>query len=320
MLEPLRILNLEPRGYSPEARRILEELGTVQEGPLTREELLDAVGETQALIVRLGHQIDREVIQRGEQLNVIVSATTGLNHIDVDAAEKRGVAVLSLKGEREFLDTIYATAEHTWALLLALIRHIPQAHHHVLSGRWSRDLFKGGELHGRTLGIVGMGRLGRKVAGYGKAFGMRVLACDRNPAALTGTGVEEVDLDAVFSEADVVSLHVNLEPDTRQLVGRAAFERMKPGALFLNTARGELVEEAALLWALESGTLGGAALDVLSGEYTSWRTSRELIEYARTHDNLLLTPHLGGCTVDSMEKTELFMAEKLKHHLRKESR
>jgi D-3-phosphoglycerate dehydrogenase / 2-oxoglutarate reductase len=312
----IRILNLESEGYSPKARAKLERIGQVDDGPLDRVRLLERIGGYDVLIVRLGHRINAEVMDAAHRLKIIVTATTGLNHIDMDEVRQRGITVLSLQSERTFLDAVFATAEHTWALLLALIRKLPQAHQHVLSGGWERDLFKGMELHGRTLGIIGLGRLGTKVAGYGVAFGMRVLGYDVNRLLSVPSGIEPVTLETLLAQSDVVSLHVNYTPENHAIISSKELAQMKSGALLINTSRGEIVDENALLYALVSGHLSGAALDVLCGENLGWNISAGLIEYARHHNNLCLTPHIGGCTYDSMEKTEVFMAQKLSKHLK----
>lgn len=309
----MRILLLEPQGYSEQARRILEALGHVQTGPLRRQELLATVGEYDVLVIRLAHRIDSEVIVRANRMKAIVTTTTGLDHIDLEAARKRRIAVLSLRGEREFLDTVTATAEHTWGLLLALIRRIPAAHASAVAGQWERDQFRGRELKGRTLGVVGYGRLGRMVARYGLAFGMQVLAYDRSDLN-TEVGVTWVPLEHLLETADCVTLHLPLNETTRCMFGRAEFARMRHGVWFLNTSRGGLIDDEALLAALETGRLGGAALDVLNGEPDlAGATTRSLLDYASRHDNLIITPHIGGATTESMESTEIFMAQKLKH-------
>lgn len=308
-----RILNLEPKGYSFEALNILMSFGHVDEGPLDRSTLLKRVKNYDILIVRLGHQIDAKVLKSGVRLKYIVTATTGLNHIDLNSAHKQGVRVLSLRGERDFLNNVHATAEHTWALLTALIRRIPMAHSHVLAGGWDRDLFRGYELNGRILGIIGLGRLGSKVARYGLAFGMNVLCYDENDDVKIPEGVERVDLERVLNASNVICLHVNYKVENRGLIGKNQFAAMKKGALFVNTSRGELVDEQALLQGLSSGHLGGAALDVLCGENEGWKISQPLFDYARTHNNLIITPHIGGCTFESMDKTEVYMAQRLKN-------
>lgn len=312
----LRIGILEPDRYPARALDILQSLGEVT----MRNEstaLPIFTRNVDVLIVRLRHLIDRAFFTQAPQLKVISTATTGLDHIDLQAAKERNVAVLSLRGETDFLRTVTATAEHTWGLLLALLRHIPQAHQAVVSGDWNRDRFFGSELQGRTLAIVGLGRIGQMVARYGLAFRMRVIAIDPYQTDWL-EGVDRIDdLTRLLSRADVLSIHVPLSEETRHLIGSNEFAALKPGAVVLNTSRGAVLDEMALLENLENGRLSGAALDVIHDEYSPTSDLRErTIRYAATHDNLLLTPHLGGATHDSLEKVEIFMAEKLARHLR----
>ena len=312
----IKILNAEPSNYSSEARRILLSIGELHESCLARDELLKCLGGFDVLIVRLGIQVDRDLISSGRRLKAIVTATTGLDHIDTEAASKQGVAVLSLKGESEFLRSIYATAEHTWALLLALTRNIPAAAASVKRGEWNRDLFRGTELFGKILGIVGYGRIGQGVGAYGQTFGMHTMAYDPGKVDFPPQ-VDKCDsLKNLLNTADVISLHVPLNENTKALMNYAEFEMMKKGALLINTSRGGVVNEEALLKALETGALGGAALDVVEGESTfADGKTRLLVEYAKLHSNLIITPHIGGATFESMEKTEIFMANKLKTFL-----
>lgn len=248
---------------------------------------------------------------------MVATPTTGLNHIDVAAARSRGIRVLSLQGEKEFLKDVRATAEHTLALTLSLLRQIPDAVHHVRNQGWERDSFRGCEIYEKTVAVLGYGRLGRIVARYFSALGARVLAFD--PAVQA----EEIEpparfspLEDALSRADLVTLHINLSDANAALIDRRLLEKMKPGSWFINTSRGELVDEKALLEALESGHLRGAALDVISNE-CEWHQSG-LIQYARSHSNLIVTPHLGGCTRESMEKTEVFLARRVLEALRTE--
>ena len=317
----MRIFNAEPEGYSPEARAILERLGEVVEAECSRAQLLAQVAEAEVLIVRLRHMIDAEVLDHARSLRVIVSATTGLNHIDVAAAQARNIAVLCIKGEREFLDSITATAEHTWGLLLALARHIPTAVQHVRDAGWDRDRFKGRQLSGLTLGIVGLGRLGTMVAEYGRVFRMRVVAHDIEPV-MHADQVEMLTLLELLACSDVVCLLPSYQEASHQLMGRREFDHMKVGAVLLNTSRGEVIDEAVLLQALRSGSLAGAALDVLAGEAKrggDWLSCHPLIEFARSSDRLLITPHIGGATFDSLRQAETFMARKLAAHFLREA-
>ncbi len=310
----LRLLNTEPEDYSAEALAVLQGFAEVDARPLSRAELISSIGEYEALIVRLGHKIDQEILDQAGNLKVIVTATTGLNHLDMDALKTRNIDVLCLRGEREFLNNITATSEHCFALLLSLVRHLPRAHQSVMNATWERDDFKGSELAGKTIGIIGYGRLGLIVARYAKAFGMEVLVHDIDVQA--GEDVCSVSRSELLARSDIVSLHVNYSKETHHLIDAQCFEAMKQGALFINTARGEIVDEGALLSALQSGHVGGAALDVLQGENgleEDWVNTDPLIQYAKTHDNLIITPHIGGATYDSMVKTEIFMAQKLKN-------
>jgi len=308
----VKIVVAEGEGFNPEALALLRRDAEVHvAASADRRDLLAAVGDADVLWVRLRHRVDAEVMEAAPRLRVIVSPTTGLNHIDLAEAARRGMRVLSLRGETEFLNDVRATAEHTVALMLALLRHVPAAAAHVRDGGWDRDRFKGRELHGKTVGVVGCGRLGRIVARYLAAFDVRVLGTD---PAVHGDTVPHVTMtspEELLARADLVTLHVNLDERTRGFFGRPQFAAMKAGAWFVNTARGELVDEHALLDALRSGRLAGAALDTLSDERPAGMAEHPLVAYARTHDNVLITPHVGGCTAESMEKTELFLATRL---------
>lgn len=312
----MRILNLEPEGYNPAARRILESLGEVQEGPLDRVGLLAALPAVDVLVVRFAHRIDREALAAGERLKIILTAATGTDHIDMDAAQQRGIHVLSLKGEVEFLRSIPATAEHTWALLLALVRRLPSAVGGVRAGGWDRDAYRGHDLAGKRLGLVGVGRIGSRVAGYGLAFGMQVGGYDPAPAVQVDGVQYFASLAELLAWAEVLSLHVSLQPDTAGLIGAAELAALPSGAWLVNTSRGAVVDEAALLAALESGHLAGAALDVLADEDALRAGApHPLVDYACRQENLLITPHIGGATHQSMAMTEVFMAQKLKAFL-----
>ena len=206
-----RILNAESAGYDPGARQLLSAWAEVIDADLDRDGLIDALGEVDAVIVRLRTKIDQEVLEAGgDRLRVLVTATTGLDHVDLDAAEASGVTVLSLKGETEFLRTIVATAEHTWALLLGLVRRLPAAAAAGAQGATvaDRDRYRGGELGGATLGVVGLGRIGSIVATYGQAFGMDVIAHDPHVSTAPSGVVMVDDLHTLCARSDVVSIHV----------------------------------------------------------------------------------------------------------------
>ena len=311
----LRIGILEPEMYPARALEFLRAVGEVNAKP-EKVEVAEFLKDVEVLIVRLKYLLNREFLSDAPKLKIISTATTGLDHIDLDCASERNITVLSLRGETAFLRTVTATAEHTWGLLLALLRHIPEAHQAVIAGDWDRTRFFGRELQGRTLAIVGLGRIGQMVARYGLAFRMNVMAYDPFQKEWVDGVMRAASLEELLPDADVLSVHVPLSKETTHLVGRKEFGALKQGAVILNTSRGAILDEAALIDSLESGQLGGAALDVIHDEYSSENNLRErLLKYARTHENLLITPHLGGATHDSLEKVEIFMAEKLVRHL-----
>jgi D-3-phosphoglycerate dehydrogenase / 2-oxoglutarate reductase len=308
----IRILNAEPFGYSPDAARILAELGQVTAHEFTREQLLQEIETADALIVRLGFQIDQEMIDAGKSLKAIVTASTGLDHIDFTYAHSKQIAVLSLRGETEFIHSLHATAEHTWALLLALVRQIPSAFDAVKKGEWDRDAFRGNDLEGKRLGIVGLGRIGRRVAHYGLAFGMPVFAYNPRTSDLVPGVTRVFTLTELLEVSDVLSLHAHLNEETRGFIGSRELAQLPKGALLVNTARGEILDEHALVTALEQQHLAGAALDVMAHEReTQARSASPLVAYAQMHTNLLITPHVGGATYDTMTKSDVFMAHKL---------
>jgi D-3-phosphoglycerate dehydrogenase len=313
-MKGVRILNVEPDGYSPKAREILGTLGEVTEKALDRAGLLDVAGDCEVLIARFGHRMDKELFAAAPHLRALVSATTGLDHIDLESAAAHGVTVLSLQGETEFLEGLSATAELSWGLLLTVLRHIPQAFQSVKEGSWDRDAFRGNELRGKHLGILGLGRLGRMVAEYGRAFGMTVAAYDpHTPDWPKGVELRSAAED-LMEDAQVLSLHLPLNDKTRGFMDGAMLARLPEGAVLINTSRGAVVNEAALLAAMDSGHLAGAGLDVVADEL-SGGPSQALLAYARDHNNLIITPHMGGATTESMEKAEVFMAQKLARFL-----
>lgn len=311
-MKSINILNAEPLGYSAKAGALLAQLGEVSAKEMTRSRLLKELDHYDVLIVRLAHQIDREVINAGGRLRAIVTATTGLDHIDLEYAQGRGITVLSLRGETEFLQEVRATAEHTWALLLGLLRNIVPASIAARQGNWDRDRFRGRELNGKRLGIVGLGRLGQKIARYGQVFGMAVGAFDPLVREWIDGVRREPTLTDLLKKSDILSLHVSLNTETQGMIGATELALLPAGAVLVNTSRGQLIDESALIKALKRRHLAGAALDVVAQERNSEkRRLSPLLDYAGTHENLLITPHIGGATYESMAKTEVFMAHKL---------
>lgn len=284
-------------------REQLASLGEVAYGPFDDEALRRELATCGILMVRLGRYVGADLMRHAPGLRYIVSATTGLDHVDMTAAEAAGVRVVSLRDCPDAIQDVSATAEHTMGLLLALVRNIPAAVGHVIDGHWNRDLFWGRQLRGKRLGIVGFGRIGAMVARYGAALGMEVVAHDTVPARIKSPAVP-VSFEELLGSSDVVSVHVTAVPDNRHLIDAAAIARMQPKAVVINTARGFIVDEAALAEAISSARIAGAAVDVLAGEERGTIDSSPLASCARAGHNVLITPHIGGATREAIAQTE----------------
>lgn len=260
-----------------------------------------ALGQAHGLIVRSATKVTSDMLDKAVQLRVVGRAGVGVDNIDLDAATARGVAVMNAPAG----NTVSA-AELTMALILSMVRGVAQADASVRAGEWARSRFKGAELRGRTLGLVGAGRIGGEVARRCRAFGMKVVAYDPylTEEMAAEIGVERrAEMAALLAEADVVSLHVPLTDSTRGMMNDDSLGQMKPGAYLVNVARGGVVDEAALARALEGGRLAGAALDVFANE------PLEEDSPLRGAPNLVLTPHLGASTSEAQELVATEIAE-----------
>ncbi len=289
MIAMASILICDP--LQPNAIEIMGERHEVVNRPgIEREELLEVVARFDAIVVRARTRVDSEVISRGKKLKVIARAGVGTDNIDVDAATQRGVLVVNSPDP-----SITSVAEHTFGLLLSICRRICTADRGLREGRWLKNELIGKEIEGKTLGIVGLGRIGTKVATMAKAFGLSILATDpyASKSYADRYGAELVPLDELLRRSDFVTLHVPLTESTRHLIGSEEISRMKSGAIIVNTSRSEVVDEDALLEALEEGRISGAALDVFQ--------PKNLPRFARL-DNVVLTPHLGASTVEAQSQ------------------
>ena len=311
--QEMPVVVTEPDALAPPALVELRRFGPVTLGPFDRQELLCAVADAEILMVRLSHNIDREVLSAATNLRAVISATTGLNHIDVTACQERNIEIVCTRGERAFLSTITGTAELALALLLNLARHIVVAYGDVLAGNWRRDAFRGTSLRGLTLGIIGMGRLGYLMAEYSQALGMRVLGFDSKPLVVPPYA-EMTSLEDVLRRSDAISLHASHREGEPPILTANSLAQCRPGVLVVNTARGELVDETAMLHALESGQVGGYGTDVIADEATTDIANHPVIRYAREHDNVIVAPHIGGATLDGLQRAESFVVGKALSH------
>lgn len=264
-----------------------------------RRQLLELIGDCHGYIATLRIPVDREVLERGHHLRLVATPSTGTDHLDLTAIAARGIAVQSLKQERELLVQLTSTAELALGLMITCARHLPRCIEAGRRGAWERSKLAGMQLSGKTLGIIGLGRLGTMMARYGKALGMKVICCDPRPKP-EAQDVEWTSLHELLQRADVVSLHVHLTPETRHMLGPKEFAAMKMGAILINTARGALIDEQCLIEAMRSGRVAAAGLDVIDGEWLEDLASHPLIAYSRTQPRLYITPHVGGTCPESV--------------------
>jgi D-3-phosphoglycerate dehydrogenase len=265
----------------------------------TPEQLLDLVKGAHALIIRSATTVTAEVIDAGTELVVVGRAGIGLDNVDVEAATAKGVMVVNAPQSN-----ILSAAEHTMALLLAQARNVPQAHAALTQGRWERSKWNGVELADKTLGIIGLGRIGKLVAQRALSFGMKLVAYDPfvSPERARQLSVEMLDLDELMARSDFITIHVNKTPETIGLINAERLAKAKPGLRVINVGRGAIVDEAALADAIANGRVGGAALDVFASEPT---TESPLFDLP----SVVVTPHLGASTVEAQDKAGDTIAE-----------
>jgi D-3-phosphoglycerate dehydrogenase len=268
---------------------------------LKEDELCAIIGEYDALVVRSQTKVNAKVLAAAKRLKIIGRAGVGVDNVDVDAATKRGIIVMNTPGG----NTI-STAEHAFSMMMAMARKIPQAHASMKTGKWDRKSFEGTELHGKTLGVIGMGRIGSEVAKRAIAFGMKVLAYDPflSPSRAKALQVEVVELEQIYRQADFITVHVPVTDQTKGMINKDTIAKMKKGVRLINCARGGIIVEADLAEALKAGKVAAAALDVYEKEPPASLPFVEL-------DNVVLTPHLGASTHEAQESCGTEIAEQI---------
>src|SRR3954454_10457737 len=297
MSEPIRVLIADD--MSKKAVEILTSAGFSVDFKvgMKPEELAAVIGEYHGVGVRSASKIKADTLANPGKLKIIGRAGVGVDNIDVKAATEKGILVINTPQ-----GNAAASAELAIGLMFALARKIPQAAESMRQGIWEKKKFMGAEIAGKTLGVVGLGNIGRHAAERGVGLKMNVIGYDPHPPAQLPAGVKTVSLDEVITKSDFITLHVPLTPDTKGLFGAATFAKMKKGACLINCARGGVVDESAVLEALTSGQLGGAALDVFGKEPPE---PSPLF----AHENLIATPHLGASTREAQEKVAIELAE-----------
>jgi D-3-phosphoglycerate dehydrogenase len=292
-MTPLRVLIAD--GLQADGIGLLKQAAQVDDRKgISAEELLAVIGEYEALIVRSRTKVTQAVLQAGKKLKVVGRAGVGVDNIDVNAARQLGVTVVNAP-----LAATIAVAELAMALMIALARNVAHADEAMKSGQWLKNQLMGTELYGKTLGIIGLGRIGSSVAERAAAFGMPIVlgydTAEDKRVALRESGFEITPLEELYARADYISIHVPLTPETLNMIDAQAIAKMKPGVRIICTARGGIIDEAALLAALESGHVAGAGLDVFAQEPPG---ATPLI----SHPNVIATPHIGAQTQEAQNR------------------
>jgi D-3-phosphoglycerate dehydrogenase len=303
----MRILITESGDFSPNALAELQKhFEVIQHDFTSLEALIENIAEVNVLFVRLRFKLTKEILEKAPQLQYILTATTGLDHIDTDYFESRGGKVISLKGEVDFLGSIPSTAEHTWALLLALLKKIPSAFEDVKEGNWHRDHFKGNNLRGKKIGILGLGRVGKQVAHFAEAFGLEIGYFD--VVAQTNHYTSFSNPQELFAWAEIISIHIPYNTENENFVNMELLQHCQKNAVLINTSRGNVWDENWVAELLKQNKIFGVATDVLQDEFNKKHLKRNpLVELATEEYNIIITPHIAGATYESMAMTEEFI-------------
>ncbi len=306
-MQKLNILVNNPEYFDKDAMKILNGIGNVTAKNMSNEELLKKIHIFDILVIRVDTKVTKKILDKAINLKLIGSATTGLNHIDIEYAKKKKIKVLNLHGAHTL-----PTAQHTIALMLALSRNIPWAFENLKNGKWERYKFIGTQLNGKTLGIIGLGRIGSQVAEYAKAFDMKVIAYD---PFIKKNSVPLVSLNTLLKTSDIISLHPMLTTSSRNMLQLKQFKLMKKTALLINTSRGEVINTNDLFVALKKHIISGAALDVFPEEPFLKKGNR-FVNYALKNKNLIMTPHIGASTREAIHIVGVEIANKIKKELK----
>ncbi len=291
----IKLLNMEP------------EIEVDAKIGLHPHELKKIIGDYDALIVRSATKVTREILSAAKRLKVVGRAGTGVDNIDIEAATEKGIVVMNTPG-----GNTVAAAEHAISMMLSLARKIPQAYTSMKKGHWDKKRFMGVEIHGKTLGIIGMGRIGSLVAKMALGLGMRVIACDPylSEKAAKDMGVTLTDLETLLAESDFITIHAPLTQETKNLISKEAFKKMKDGVMIVNCARGGIIDEEALYEALSMGKVAGAALDVFAQEPPP--PDYPLIKL----EEVICTPHLGASTKEAQEVVAIAIVQQIIDYLK----
>jgi len=306
----MNILCPNPESFSLSGLDFCKRKAFLEAVEMTQSEVELHARKYDAVLIRFNTRINNRIINSKSKVKYVISPTTGLDHIDMNLADKFGVKVFHLRNEKQFLKTVSGTAELTIGIMISLLRNIHTSFDSVKSGFWDVSKFRGHELIDKTIGIIGYGRLGQMVADVCRAFRMKVTVYDPYIKEKPEGVKVYSDIGDILTKSDIISVHVPLNQDTKYMISRREFIKMKNTSIIINTSRGAIIDNDALLQALESNEIAGAALDVIENEHDFLGKSHPLIAYSKKNKNLLITPHIGGATYESVEKTDLFLLKK----------
>jgi D-3-phosphoglycerate dehydrogenase len=302
---------IEPQDFSLRALTLLNDLGNVSK--FESGKIGDFLADKEIIFVRLNYYFDTHILSNARNLKYICTPTTGLNHLDLDYLRKKNIKVISLKGEFDFLSDIRATSEHTFGLILSLLRNYKSAIS-TTKENFSRDLFKGDEIFNNSIGIIGFGRIGKLLAKYIEAFNGNTFFYDTDSSIKEIYGAKRLDsVEELISKCNVISLCASYELTSNKFFNKAYIDLLKD-KFFVNTSRGELINEKYLLKKVKENFFKGIAIDVIQDES---KENNNLIEFLNIDKsiNFIITPHIAGATYTSMKRTEEFIVGKLKEHL-----
>ena len=299
---------LEPSEFS---RKAIESLNLIGDVILfDGDNLKEFLFEKEVIFVRLNYFLGEEILRYAKNLKYICSPTTGLNHIDVKYINKKKINIISLKGENKFLSDIRATSEHTFGLILSLLRNYRNS---FISkeNKFNRDLFKGFEIYNNKIGIIGFGRIGKLLSKYIKSFNGQCYFFDKDDNVISSNGAQKVDsIEELIDRCNVICLCISYDNENQEFFNKDYIDRIKD-KFFINTSRGELVDENHLIKRINEGYFRGVALDVISNESRKTNNLKKFLKINK-NKNFIITPHIGGATYTSMKRTEEFIVNKLK--------
>lgn len=303
------LLIFEPKDFSTTAITILKDAGFnifLNDGYIN---ILEALQKYNIIFLRLSVKIDKTLLLKCETIKCkyLVIPATGIDHIDEHFCLSKGIQVISFKNKKHLLKDVRATAELTIALTLLLQRSIIEAAESTKKGIWNRDLFRGKDIFRKKVGIIGFGRLGQIVSNYFSVFGANVLVYEKNKIDVPGIYEKAKNINQIFLECDIISLHVDYNEENINLINLSLFKIAQKKPIIINTSRGQIINESDLLYSLNNNYISGAALDVVNDEF-NFNSDNPLITYSKSNKNLIITPHIGGCTIDSSNRTEEIIA------------